>query len=408
LKIKKFKVAIFSGNRAEYGLLKPIIKSIKESPYFEYYLVISGAHLEKNFGNTKNEIKNDGFKIFKELKILKNNETNISTPLAISEVIKKYSKVLYNIKPDIALVYADRFEGFGALVASTQMNINTAHIEGGDLTEGGALDDSIRHAMTKLAHIHFTTNHQATKRIILMGEESWRVKTVGFPALDLINAGDYSKLNELKESLKINFNKPTILFTQHSITTEFEKSKYQINQSLKAIKKLLDDNINVIITYPNNDTGGIIIIKEIIKFQKVNKKYKNLIVISSLGRKKYHGILALSKNQRHKIVCVGNSSSGIKETPVFKCPTVNIGTRQDSRLRANNVIDADYSHIDIYKACIKALYNKSFLNNCYKSKNPYGGKHIAKKIHDHLLSYLKTKKNLLRKNNTIKFKPLLK
>lgn len=400
---KKFKIAIFSGNRAEYGLMKPIIKAIKDSPHFQYYLIVSGAHLDKNFGNTKNEIKNDGFKIYKELKILKNKETNISTSLAISEVIKKYSKALYVISPDIALVYADRFEGFGALVASTQMNIKTAHIEGGDLTEGGALDDSIRHAMTKLAHIHFTTNTQASRRIIMMGEERWRVKTVGFPALDLINLGDYEKLKDLKKNINIDFSNPIVLFTQHSITTEFEKSKFQINQSLKAIKNLLYDKINVIITYPNNDTGGIIIIKEIEKFKKLHQGFKNLFVVSSLGRKRYHGLLALSKNKAIKIVCVGNSSSGIKETPVFKCPTVNIGSRQESRLRGTNVIDTGYNSKEIYKACKRALFDKNFLDICKKSKNPYGGKKIAKKIHNHLLNFLKINKNILKKNNTIKF-----
>lgn len=404
MKTKKYKIVIFSGNRAEYGLLKPIIRVVKESKYFNYYLVISGAHLDKNFGNTISEIKKDGFKVHNELKMIKNKETNLSTPLAISEVVEKYSKTLFKIKPDIAMVYADRFEGFGALVASTQMNIKTVHIEGGDLTEGGALDDSIRHAMSKLAHLHFTTNHQASQRLKIMGEESWRIKTVGFPAIDLINDGDYAKFHELKKFLKINFDNPIILFTQHSVTTEFEKSKFQINESLIALKKLLKENINVIITYPNNDTGGILIIKEIEKFKKLNKNFKNLLVVRSLGRKRYHGILALSKNRKFRIACVGNSSSGIKETPVFKCPTVNIGSRQDSRLRSENVIDTDYDRSKIYKACKKALYNKKFLSICAKSKNPYGGKNIANKIHNHLLTFLKLNKNILRKNNTIKFK----
>ena len=156
---KKLKVAIFSGNRAEYGLLKPIIQSLKENKLINYKLIISGAHLESNFGRTINEIINDGFEIYSEIKIQTGDDSKVSTPLAISSGIKSISHVLAEIKPDYFIVYADRFEGLAAVVASSQMSIPTIHIEGGDITEGGALDDSVRHAMTKLSHFHFTTNN---------------------------------------------------------------------------------------------------------------------------------------------------------------------------------------------------------------------------------------------------------
>ena len=141
--------------------------------------------------------------------------------LSVGEAIKK-------IQPDMMVVYADRFEGFAAVIAATQMNIPTAHIEGGDLTEGGALDDSVRHAMSKLSHLHFTTNQQASNRLLAMGEEAWRVHTVGFPAIDMISEGNYATPDEIVAKLKIDLNKPVVLFTQHSVTTEFDRAAEQI------------------------------------------------------------------------------------------------------------------------------------------------------------------------------------
>ena len=169
--MKKRKIAVFTGNRAEYGLQFPVIRAIDKHPDLTYRLIVSGAHLDTNFGRTLREIEEDGFRIDKEIKIETDSETLFSSAQAIGSGIKEISKALEEISPDIMVVYADRFEGFSAVVASTQMNIPTAHIEGGDLTEGGALDDSIRHAMTKLSHIHFTTNKQATNRILGMGED---------------------------------------------------------------------------------------------------------------------------------------------------------------------------------------------------------------------------------------------
>ena len=157
----KKNIAIFTGNRAEYGLLFPVISAVQKHKSLNYQLLVSGAHLENNFGNTLREIKRDGFKIAKEIKINMTGDTLYHTTQAIGSGILSISNALKKIKPDILIVYADRFEGFSAVVAGTQMNIPTMHIEGGDITEGGALDDSIRHAMTKLAHIHFTTNEFA-------------------------------------------------------------------------------------------------------------------------------------------------------------------------------------------------------------------------------------------------------
>ena len=190
--MSKRKIAIFTGNRAEYGLQYPIIKAIDQHPQLEYYLLASGAHLQENFGYTVKEIEIDGFKVYREVALDMPRDDLFGTAQAIGSGILSLSRILDELKPDIFLVYADRFEGFAAVITGTQMGIPTAHVEGGDITEGGALDDMVRHAMTKLAHVHFTTNADASKRIAKLGEEKWRIHTVGFPAIDMIMEGKYA------------------------------------------------------------------------------------------------------------------------------------------------------------------------------------------------------------------------
>ena len=378
-------------------MIKPILEAIDKSNNLDYRLLVSGAHLDNNFGRTIEEIKKDNFKIYSEVKINMKDLNITSTPLAISSGIVSLTPLLKKINPDYFLVYADRFEGFSAIITSSQMNIPTIHVEGGDITEGGAFDDSVRHAMTKLAHIHFTTNIEATKRILKMGEEKWRVKTVGFPAIDLIKKKRFLDEKQIMNKLKINFDKPTILFTQHSVTTLYQETSFQIEESLKALKKLSLQKIQIIITYPNNDLGGKIIIKEINKY----KNFKNIYIFKSLGSEIYHGILYLSKKGKN-IVCAGNSSSGIKETAVFGCPTLNIGSRQKNRMRGKNVIDSDYNSNEIYKKLLKCLFNKQFINKCIKSKNPYGGGNAGRNIVKYINNLNISKNKILIKKNKFK------
>lgn len=368
MKVRR-KIAIFTGNRAEYGLQKPILQAVKDHPDLDYYLIVSGAHLEANFGNTKKEIEADGFEIYAEAVIGNVVNGRSFTAESIGKVVLETSKILRILEPDIMVVYGDRFEGFGALVAATQMNIPTAHIEGGDLTEGGALDDSIRHAMTKLAHLHFATNEDSARRIMAMGEEDWRVSTVGFPAIDLIMKGDFASVDEVTSRLNLDLSKPIVLFTQHSVTTEDTLACEQSAESMKALAMLAEEETQIVITYPNNDLGSAEIITEIHRVEQ--QQIPNIRVYPSLGRFLYHGVLALAREPAVRIVCVGNSSSGIKETPAFGCPTVNIGSRQEGRLRGENVIDVGYSHIEIKRAVEHCLFNEDFRVQSMKGHNPY-------------------------------------
>lgn len=361
-------IAVFTGNRAEYGLQAPILAAIDAHPALDYRLIVSGAHLDPHFGRTLAEIEKDGFRVSAEVTIDMPGDTAVATATAIGSGVLGVSRALADLSPDMLVVYADRFEGFAALIAGTQMNIPTAHVEGGDLTEGGALDDSVRHAMTKLAHLHFTTNAQACNRLLGMGEEAWRVRTVGFPAIDLIAKGNFSPPDEVRDTLGLELDAPVVLFTQHSVTTEFERAEAQLRPSLDALERLAATGAQIIATYPNNDAGGRAIIAALDAWRPTGP----VQVRRSLGRRLYHGVLALARQPGARIACVGNSSSGVKETPAFGCPTVDIGSRQKGRLRGDNVVNAPYNGDAIETAIRKALFDESFRTLCRDTENPYG------------------------------------
>jgi UDP-hydrolysing UDP-N-acetyl-D-glucosamine 2-epimerase len=396
--MKVRRVAVFTGNRAEYGLQVPLLRAIEKNPNLDYLLMVSGAHLDPSFGNTLDEIRDDGFKIASEIEIKMDSSSLFANAQAIGSGILAISRALNKLKPDIMVVYADRFEGFAAVIAATQMNIPTAHIEGGDLTEGGALDDSVRHAMTKLSHMHFTTNQQATNRVLAMGEEAWRVHTVGLPAIDLILEGDFASEQEVKSSLNLDLSKPIVLFTQHSVSTEFDQANAQVLPSLAAIEHLSREGIQTIVTYPNNDAGAQDIITNLTAFER--KKIKHVQIRKSLGRRLYHGVLALAKNPNIQIACAGNSSSGVKESPVFGCPTTNIGSRQKGRLQGGNIINVPYDQIQISEAIKKCLFDKSFREFCRSAQNPYGNGDAGRKIAAEL-SKVTLNTSLIRKQMTI-------
>jgi UDP-hydrolysing UDP-N-acetyl-D-glucosamine 2-epimerase len=391
-------VAVFTGNRAEYGLQFPILKAIAAHPDLEYRLIVSGAHLDPNFGRTLQEITDDGFEVHAEVKIDLESDTLYATAQAIGTGVISMSRALDRIRPDLLVVYADRFEGFAAVIAGTQMNVPTAHVEGGDITQGGALDDSVRHAMTKLAHLHFTTNQQATNRVLAMGEEPWRVHTVGFPAIDLIQVGNFASANEVSSRLGLDLARPVVLFTQHSVTTEFDLSVEQISPSLAALERLGRDGVQVIATYPNNDAGGQRIIAALEAWAA--RGLPNVQLHRSLGRWLYHGVIALARDPAARVACVGNSSSGIKETPAFGCPTVNIGSRQLGRLRADNVLDVDYSADVIEAAVRRCLFDDGFREDCRSVDNPYGVGDAGLKIAD-VLAQVPINQALLRKSMTL-------
>lgn len=388
----KRKIAIYTGNRSDYGLQFPVLKAISEDARLEYFLIVSGAHLKTDFGNTLQEITHDGFQVYRKAKIDISEDSLLATTQAIGLGILTISKILAELHPDFLVVYGDRFESFAALIAGTQMGIPTAHIEGGDYTEGGALDDSVRHAMTKLAHLHFTTNIQAADRVLRMGEETWRVYNVGLPVLDLVAVGNFATPKEVYSHFQFDPDKPILIFTQHSVATEFDKAIEQIRPSLSALKDAIDErNCQVIITYPSDDAGGQHIRCELEQFSKHNRR--NAHLYPSLGRYMYHGVLNVAS------ICIGNSSSGIKETPAFHLPCINIGERQRGRLRSNNVLDVGYNYINIKNAIYRCLDDSEFRDQVLRSINPYGTGNAGKQIAQ-VLATIKIDLKLLQKKMT--------
>jgi len=364
------KITVFTGNRAEYGLLHPVIRGLASDLSMETYLIISGSHLSDEFGMTVSEIDASSIKEVKEipLPIVEGNE-NEGMLLSFSAIINNCLEIFKKFVPDMLVLAGDRFETFAMAVTAFYMNIPIAHLFGGDLSMGGHLDDSARHSITKLAHLHFTTNEDSYKRVIALGEERWRVFNVGSPVMDNIVKGDYASPDEITRELELEIDKPIILFTQHPITTESELAYDQVKESLEAMKEL---GYQTIITYPCNDAGSKCIISAINEYKAI----PFFRVRKSLGRRLYLGCLKIAS-------CVaGNSSSGLMETPLFKVPAVNIGDRQAGRLRAENVIDVPCKREAITKAIRQTIEDYHFIAKVKNCSNPYGEGGASEKIVD--------------------------
>lgn len=336
-------IAVITGTRAEYGLLKNTIKCINEDADLNLQLIVTGAHLSEKYGYTIREIQDDGFNIDEKIDILmeEKNEKNIAVEM--SNLIAESSKVYDKLKPDIILVLGDRYEIFAAVIASMTKNIPIAHISGGEITEG-AMDEQIRHSITKMAHIHFPGALEYAENIKKMGEEEWRIFNVGDPGIENIMLTKLFAREEIKDKIGVDVNENTMLVTFHPVTLEINDTKEYIDNLILALSKT--NNNNIIITYPNSDNGGDIIIKQILEFEKTNNKVR---VFKNLGSLLYLSVL----NQCG--IVIGNSSSGIVEAPFMKKPVINIGNRQKGRLLANNIINCDYSIDSISKAIKKAV-----------------------------------------------------
>ena len=372
-------IGVFTGHRAEYGLLVPILRAIRDADDLELRLFVGSAHGETALGRTLDEIEADGFRVAAEITVEMTGNDAAATPRAIGGGVLSAAAALAANTPDIFLVYGDRFEAFAALIASTQMRIPTAHMEGGDLTEGGALDDTVRHAMSKLAHIHFPTNPDAANRLRAMGEEDWRIHDTGFPPIDLIRAGDFTPPEEVAERLGLSLERPVIVFTQHSISTEPEAALGQVNPTLDALDRARRDlDAQIIATFPNNDAGGREIAERLTAWANGRD---GVVLRQSLGRLLYHGALNVS-GRITAGACVGNSSSGLKETAAFGCPTVNVGTRQLGRLAGENVVHVGYDADAIFDVLKRAATDEAWREDLANAPNPYGTGESGPKVCD--------------------------
>jgi UDP-N-acetylglucosamine 2-epimerase (non-hydrolysing)/GDP/UDP-N,N'-diacetylbacillosamine 2-epimerase (hydrolysing) len=351
------KICAITERRAEYGIFQPVLGAIKKHPDLELFLIATGMHLSEDFGYTIKEIKEDGFKIDAKIPVPLDEDTGAMMSESVGKCILGFTKVLKEIKPDILLVGFDLGAHLAGAIAGSYMNVPVAHIHGGDVS--GSVDDSVRHAITKLAHIHFPATKQSGNRIIKMGEEPWRVHVVGAPGLDTILNEKLIEPKSIAKKFNIDLKKPIFLVVQHSVTTEIEQVENQMRETLEAIVEFRHQTVLI---YPNADAGGRRIIKVIKKYEK----YPFIKVFKNIPHKEYLSLMKIAS------VMIGNSSSGIIEAPSFHLPVINIGTRQRGRERSTNVIDVGYNKEEIKKAIKKAIYDKKFREKVKKCKNPYG------------------------------------
>lgn len=335
-------ITVVTGTRAEYGLLKNIMKAIDDDKDLKLQLLVTGMHLSPKYGMTKNDILEDGFIIDEECPILLDYNGKDKNAREISIAISEFIGAFNRLKPDIVLVLGDRYEAFAAATTAMAMNIPIAHIAGGEITEG-AMDEQIRHSITKMAHIHFPGVEVYAENIRNMGEENWRVFNVGDSGIENIKLTNMMTPDELKESLGVEVTADTILATYHPVTLEVDDVENQINNVINALDKI---NKPMIITYPNSDNGGDKIISALDKFAKRNS---NVNLFKSLGSLRYLSVM------KYCGVIVGNSSSALIEAPYLKKPVVNIGNRQQGRLMAENIIQTNYNSDDIYNGIKKAF-----------------------------------------------------
>jgi len=384
-------VAVFTGNRAEFGLQMPLLTELKNSKEFSLALIVGASHVDPEFGSTIEEIEKNGFEVNYKIDFKHENDKLYQNPKTIAEGISLISDVLEEITPDLFIVYADRYEGFAAIIASTQMGILTAHFEGGDITEGGAFDDSVRHAMSKLSHIHFTTNKLASSRIAQLGENPDYIFEVGLPAVDLIAQSQFTSKDEVITKYGLKEKDKVIVFTQHSIPIERDAIKNEFAEIEKSLADLSDTKI--ICTYPNSDIGG----KEIIQYLEAwNNNYNHINLYKSLGRDDFHGLLNLNNSSSISVCYLGNSSAGIKETPALKCPAIIIGDRQKGRLHSTNVLFTEASNKSISQAIEKAFNDLEFIDSYKNCLNPYGSGDMGKKTIK-ILSTLDIEKDMVKK-----------
>ena len=361
------KVLFITSSRADYGLLREVILET-QSLNRETYLLVTGSHLSHEFGNTIKEIKNDNVKKIIKRNILdqKFSENKISE--YISKSINITSEVIIKKKPDVIVILGDRYELLGSAIAAMILRIPIAHIHGGELTIG-AYDDSIRHSITKLSHLHFPVHDVYKKRLIQLGENPKTIFNFGALGAHAMSKIKTLKKSEIEKILKIKLNKKIILATFHPVTLEKDMSKYYIKNLIRFLKKL--KNYIIIFTSPNFDSESNILRKEILSLEK---KKDNIYFYKSLGSRIYISLMKIS------YLVIGNSSSGVLETPSFGVRTINIGNRQKGRIISGNIINCNYDVNSMSKAFnkLKKKSTKSY-NPFFKKKTPIK---IAKKILD--------------------------
>ena len=351
------KIALITGSRADFGIYRSLLRGIQEDPDLDLHLIVAGMHLSPEFGLTVNQIAEEGIEVKDRIEMLLSSDSPEGIAKSMGLGVIGFAQCFSRVQPDILVLLGDRFEMCAAALAALPFKTPLAHIHGGEVTEG-AIDDAMRHSITKMSHLHFVTTEQYGHRVLQMGEEPWRITVSGAPGLDDIHSIKLYESKEFKECFGFDLDPAPLLVTFHPTTLEYEKAEWQMGQLLTALNKV---DIPVIFTMPNGDTNGR---KMLYLIQKYTLTHPSAFVVDTLGTRGYFTLMSRAA------AMVGNSSSGLIEAPSFKLPVVNIGSRQKGRDRTRNVIDVDYDQGAILKGIEKAL-DPAFKTSMENLSNPY-------------------------------------
>ncbi len=396
--LTKKKVAIFTFARSEYGLLRWIIEEVEKSDHLDLRLFVGGAHLSRSHGLSYNDILKEGMKINYILDFLIDRDDPSALSKSVGVAVISISQIFSYDKPDIIVILGDRYELYSVAINAILFNIPIVHIAGGEVTLG-AIDEQIRHSITKVSHIHVVSTEEYALNVSRMGEEDWRIHILGSPGIENIYKMRLKNPAEIKGELGVDITQPTILVTYHPVTLEKRISTVeQVNNLLYALDHFKD--FQIIFTAPGADIEYGVVLDKIKKFVSVRKK---AYLFYNLGSNLYLSIM------KHSKAVVGNSSSGIIEAPSLKVPTVNIGDRQKGRIAAESVIHCGYSKDEIIKGIEKAIYDQKFLEIVRNVKNPYdpyGDGNFSGRLVK-VINNLEINERLLRKELDFEVKPHL-
>lgn len=362
------KICIATGTRAEYGLLKPVIDKVNRADAMELQLVVTGMHLSPEFGLTYREIEEDGYPISAKIEMLLSSDTSAGVTKSMGVALLGFADYFEGNRPDMVVLLGDRYEALMAATAAMMARIPIAHIHGGETTEG-AIDEAVRHAITKMSHLHFTATEDYRQRVIQLGEQPQSVYHVGALGVENVRAVPLLDRETLEKAIRFSFRPPTVMVTYHPVTLENKTAKEQFGNLLQVIERHRE--LQVIFTKANADPDGRIVNQMIDDY--VEKNHERCAAFTSLGQLRY-----LSALQFCDLV-MGNSSSGIIEVPSFGIPTVDIGDRQKGRVRADSVIHCGSEEADIERALMQAM-SQAFRDSIHGMKNPYEGSHTSQRI----------------------------
>ncbi|HVD61611.1 MAG TPA: UDP-N-acetylglucosamine 2-epimerase [Gemmatimonadaceae bacterium] len=357
----KRKIAVLTSSRADYSHLYWPLKDLSAHPEVDLRIIAMGSHLSPEFGLTIQEIEKDGFAIDARLECLLSSDTDVGMAKTIGVAALSLADTLGQMRPDLLLLIADRYEMLAPASVALALRIPMAHIEGGEISEG-AIDDAVRNALTKMSHLHFTSTIRARERVIAMGEEEWRVHRAGAPSLDHLRRNKLVTREQLESQLQIDLSRPSILVAYHPVTIERD-TLLETDALFSALAELQDQ---IIFCHPNADAGS----RALIERERSLTTAHSFVNLAPLV---YWSLL------RHMALMLGNSSSGIMETPSFALPTVNVGLRQQGRERARNLIDAEPNATSILDA-VRLAKTAEFRKSLEGMTNPYGDGHASEKI----------------------------